>query len=48
MSVSEWSDQAAYVDRLEAEAKAVLVEGPPGPWDLGHEKGWYHILSHYG
>lgn len=30
--------RAAYVERVEAEADAVLVEGPPGPWDLGHEK----------
>lgn len=49
MNVSEWSGQgAAYVEQIEAEADAVLGEGPPGSWDLGHEKGQCHILSHYG
>lgn len=40
--------RAAYVERVEAEADAVLVEGPPGPWDLGHEKEGPTIMAGAG
>lgn len=48
MNQSGQTKGATYIERVEAKADAVLVEGPPGPWDPGHEKGQCCILSHYG